>query len=502
MRLGRVSRIVPIFLCLSICLWFGSQSANADVVYKRDGARLKGEIVEENRDFVKIKVFGSIYKIPREEILKIEKSGDIQSQYQSKLKKINDQDDRAWVKLGYWCQEKDLIPESIDCFYNAISVNPDEKDARWELGHRKYRGKWVTSGEYYRAKGYVRYRGLWVTKEDKAKYEAGLVKDKGEWITREEYVKRVKDRNDKDLFGDGGLGSEDIPMPVPEADNSGGKRRKAMRNPFGFAGGAVNSPRAKKPESPDERKALAEKIKASGNWQHVHMSKYYNFFSNGSEAESKTYGAAMDRACVTFKKVFGYKPEITRSFPIFMYGNQREFMSRTGRGPGVGGFYSSTGKIVSFHSKDALSTLFHEGTHQFQGLALGNNMWSAKIWFVEGLAVYFEGAKVRSKDIDTSHIPKDRLAHVKRAIQSRRHIKLSTLIRMEQREFGALHYAHAWSLIYFLVNGTKGGKKRFIQYFNGVKRGEDGEKLFEECFDKPIEVIEKAWIEYVKRLRA
>ena len=74
---------------------------------------------------------------------------------------------------------------------------------------------------------------------------------------------------------------------------------------------------------------------------------------------------------------------------------------------------------------------------------------------------------------------------------------------MDQAQFGAVHYAHAWSLIYFLVNGAKGGKKRFVEYWEGVKNGHpDQVALFEELFNKPIEEIEAAWKHYVRNLDA
>jgi hypothetical protein len=175
-------------------------------------------------------------------------------------------------------------------------------------------------------------------------------------------------------------------------------------------------------------------------------------------------------------------------------------MSSTGKGAGVGGFYDGR-KIVGFHGKlgglTTQSVLFHEGTHQFQGLVLGRNMWRAKIWLIEGLAVYFEACKVQGRRLNVK-IPRSRLGAVKRAIRSGSYVPLATLIRMEQRQFGALHYAHAWSLIHFLVNGARGGKKRFIEYWEKTKEGgHDGVTLFEEIFNKPMSEIEAAWKDYV-----
>ena len=43
-------------------------------------------------------------------------------------------------------------------------------DARWELGYRKFNGRWVTEAEYYEAEGYVRWQDRWVTPEEFGEY--------------------------------------------------------------------------------------------------------------------------------------------------------------------------------------------------------------------------------------------------------------------------------------------------------------------------------------------
>jgi len=497
------SLFLPLSLAVLLLVLVGT--SGADTVHKTDGGKIRGTVIEETPDYVKIKAYGSIYKIPRSQIARVDRDGDIRGQFSTKQKRLKDYDEKGWLKFAFWCQDNELHPEAIDAFYKVIRINKNNEEAHWELGHRKLGGKWMPARLYYKAKGYVRHLGMWVTKDDKDKFDMGLVKDgpSGEWVSADEAQKRsAKRRRDASLFG-GGLKGGPAQPTAPGGKPLAPKAAPKGRNPFGFGGNPLGRGAAQdKPQSPEERKADVAAQKAKGGWARTRMSKYYDFYSNGPDKEVKTLSSAMDKMCETFKDVFAYKKDIARSFPIYMYGNQQEFMQRTGKGQGVGSYYTSNGQIFSYHSKRAQGTLFHEGTHQFQGLALGRNMWSAKIWFIEGLAVYFEGAKVKRKGIDTSPIPRDRLAHVKRSISSGTYVPLATLLQLEQREFGALHYAHAWSLIHFFVNGTKGGRKRFKNYFKRIKEGEqdnDG-KMFEEIFDKPLPVIEKYWLDYVKRL--
>ena len=103
------------------------------------------------------------------------------------------------------------------------------------------------------------------------------------------------------------------------------------------------------------------------------MSKHYNVFSNGPEQEADHYAKMMDVTLREYRRIFAYKKPLPQPFTIELYKNQQEFMAREGQGPGVGGFYDGR-RIVTYHEKTAgsgtVGTLFHEGTHQFQGLLI------------------------------------------------------------------------------------------------------------------------------------
>lgn len=468
-----------------------------DVIWKTDGGKLRGRIVSETRTSVVMDTPGGRLTVRRNEIARIEREADVLGELEQRRGQLTASDLRGWYDLGVWCQGQGLYPQAIDCFHEVLRIEPDHADARFELGYRRHEGRWVTESEYFEARGYERWEDRWVTPEEREKLEAGLVQVDGRWVTREslEAAERERAGPARDTRAAGGGATP----TAPAADE---RRRRDPGNAWGGrpqggqAGGA--------PLSPEERAAQVEQEKQKGGWAVAHSSKYYDFYSNGPRDEVLLLARTMDLMCDEFKKVFQFEQEITRSFPVWLYGSQQEFMSRTGHGPGTGGFYDGR-KIVGFHGKSGgLSTqgvLFHEGTHQFQGLCMGQNMWRAKIWLIEGLAVFFEASEVQGRRLAVGAIPKDRLAHVKRAISSNSYVPLRDLIRMDQAQFGALHYAHAWSLIYFLVNGTQGGKRRFVEYWERAKLGEAGVPLFEELFDRPIEEIEAAWKQYVLQLQ-
>ncbi|MEZ6184369.1 MAG: DUF1570 domain-containing protein [Planctomycetota bacterium] len=481
-----------------------------DVIYKVDGGKLKGDILRESRSSVTIRTLGGTVTVPRTEIAKVERDGDIFRAFDEKKAKLEKRPSaEGWFEFGTWCQQQGLYPEAIDAFHETLALDSDHDDARWELGYRRLAGRWVTTNEYFEAKGFVRYQGRWVTPAEKENLEAGLVEVDGQWVRAEDVElddapvasARREERRERPTRSE------------PERPRSGGatserEKKPAPRDPAERWRGGAGAPLGGQdgpPLSEDERDAQLEANKQQGGWQIGYKSKYYDFYSNGDMDEVKLWAAIMDLMCEEYIKIFKFEGEITRPFPILLYGSQQEFMSKTNNGPGVGGFYDGR-KIVAYHKDQGgghgtLSTLFHEGTHQFQGLVMGQNMWRAQIWLIEGLAVFFEASEAQGKRLRTGTIPKDRLAHVKRAMNGGQFVPLATLIRMEQAQFGALHYAHAWSLIYFLVNGTKGGKKRFIEYWEQVKGGHpDQVGLFEELFNKPIDEIEAAWKSYVQGL--
>lgn len=474
-----------------------------DVIWKTDGGKLRGRIVSETRTSVVIETPGGRLTVKRNEISRIERDGDVFREFETRRGNLRSSDLRGWYDLGVWAQEQGLYPQAIDCFHEVLRIEPDHADARFELGYRRHEGRWVTEGEYFEARGYKRWEDRWVTAEEHEKLEAGLVQVDGRWVTRESLEAADAERARS--------GARPEPKDERATASSGGRDaggERQRRNPGAPWAGGGNRPLGGQvggaPLSPDERAAMVAQQKQQGGWAIAHSSKYYDFYSNGPMEEVQQLARTMDLMCDEFKKVFHFEDEITRSFPVWVFGSQQEFMSRTGMGPGTGGFYDGK-KIVAFHGKlgglSTQSVLFHEGTHQFQGLCMGQNMWKAKIWLIEGLAVFFEASEVQGRRLAVGAIPKDRLAHVKRAISSGTYVPLRELIRMEQAQFGALHYAHAWSLIYFLVNGTQGGKRRFVEYWERAKQGEEGVALFEELFDRPIEEIEAAWKQYVLQLQ-
>jgi len=473
---------------LIVALSFSLLLFGQDVIFLDGGGKVKGTIIEENEDFIIVKTKAGEIPIKRERIERIEYGAGFQEEYQRRIDELDKEDPDAWYELGVWCRMKGYEKEAEDCFRKAIEIDPDHKESREELGYYKLEGKWVTEDEYWRAQGYEKYGGVWLPKEEVERLKT-----------------RRKARKKKETSKEGSESDEEAdaaeePPPDPSADPSGGLARNLRQK---------RNTRFIPPEDPKERKEWIKKEKERGGWKVVYESKHYIFFSNAPYDTTKMYAHMMDRVYKEYKKIFQYKGKQKRPFVITMYGSYQEFLRKERKPPGVGGFYDGTriscpcGRVGRLDTK---TVLLHEGTHQFQGMVWPNMLSLTRvpgaIWFVEGLAVYFEsGTFDPSTGAFRLTLNKNRLSTLKRAMASGRFVRIERLLEMTQRGFGAYHYAHAYGLVYFLVNYSKAFRKKFKKYFDaftkpGVKPKEEFIKLFGDDWDR----LNEAWRKYILSL--
>lgn len=163
--------------------------ALGDIVHLNTGGRVIGKIIERTPDGLVVSTPGGmIVKIPTDDIDEIEE-GSVEEIYEQQSKEIADDDADAHYKLGLWCKDVGLRAEAKREFEKVIALEPENEDARWQLGYQKIGGKWVSEDEIMRQKGFVKHEGAWVTKEDYEKIQKGFVKYNDEWVSREDCEK-------------------------------------------------------------------------------------------------------------------------------------------------------------------------------------------------------------------------------------------------------------------------------------------------------------------------
>lgn len=165
----------------------------------------------------------------------------------------------------------------------------------------------------------------------------------------------------------------------------------------------------------------------------------------------------------------------------------------------------------------------HECSHQFLHLAC-NGSAHVPTWFNEGLAVYFESGQFKNGEF-VIRLPADRIEDLRAAYTDRR----ATLLPLNQYldhhgHIAAEQYAEVFAMVHFWVFGTcvpnpkeckhkDCGLKRFRDYWQALKKGEDGTAAFDRVFlqdmikaqgGRPAAIAawQKALVDYViKRLK-
>ncbi|MFN0060189.1 MAG: tetratricopeptide repeat protein [Planctomycetota bacterium] len=183
-------------------------------------------------------------------------------------------------------------------------------------------------------------------------------------------------------------------------------------------------------------------------------------------------------------------PRVGRKYDITVYRNAEEY--RANGGPlTAGGHYSPyTRTLYIFQYKkqsDLLLVLYHEGSHQY----LHEYMEYIPQWFNEGLGDFFGGAWIspngKKAIIDPSAWRIDGIKDVLR-------IKglcppTAELMNMSRAEMygekAGIHYAQAWAIVYYCLNGGQEKYKQpLVKYFLALRKGLSIREAFQATFGK------------------
>ncbi len=148
------------------------------------------------------------------------------------------------------------------------------------------------------------------------------------------------------------------------------------------------------------------------------------------------------------------------------------------------------------------SVVVHEFTHALHAADMLARQQRHPIWLLEGLATLFEAS-----DRNGGVVPRHsyRLAIVQAAARSGRTLPWKTLMKMNQVTFmrsARLAYAQSRYMLFYMYE--KGLLKKFYdEYTDKANYGSDRSALesFEVVFGKPIESVEREWKQWVLKQR-
>lgn len=449
-------RFIRLFLLTAAAViafsFLAPHGVNADdVITLVGGRKITGTIIEETKEYLKIRQTGSgvVSTFKQDEVDDIKRGPDVRKEFASRFDsaKKNKSADELY-ELGAWISKR--IPELADkCFKAALEINPEHAPTHAFIGEELVDGKWV-------------------------KKEA----EKPKHVLKPEPKTEPAPQNPS----------------VPEAKPEPGKDAAVPKD----NAGEVAPQMAVKPFKDDkEKNEWIDKIKKDAGFSACVETKNYFIFTVGDTTEATNLGKLMDKMFGQWKTIFNFEGTPPRKLPIWLYGDQQTFMRAQNEPPDSGGFFDGE-KINTYKRRGGggaslQEVLFHEGTHQFECLMIPNMLKEPDrvgAWLIEGLAVYFEPSVVAGGDVTTNTIPQERCGRLKMMIMQNRGMSLKDLITTPLERFVAPHYEYGWGLVYFMVNYSNGKyRKKFVQYWKFIMGGgantvENFEKTVGTTLDK------------------
>ncbi len=230
-------------------------------------------------------------------------------------------------------------------------------------------------------------------------------------------------------------------------------------------------------------------------------SQFYTIHTNLPDDQLRPYARHMDQTYDAFAQRFSRFRAKRRDKPdLYLFAQRDEYNAYLK----TRGFdASSTGGLFFVRAEDSglatwvndrpmqstLQTLQHEGFHQFAYEHIGTGL---PLWVNEGLAVYFEQARLVKGKMKTGLAEHPRVVRLKAAANDEELLGFEELLtidsatwfaNMQEGERGSLQYLQAWSVVYFLIHAD-GGKYRtaFEAYLQGLAKGHPHDKAFEDAF--------------------
>jgi tetratricopeptide (TPR) repeat protein len=101
------------------------------------------------------------------QVTRITGGGNELAEYRDRAADISPGDSAGWVALGDWARDRGLHTQARESFERALAADRNNADALLALGHVNLNGRWLTSDESYRARGYEQFEGRWVLPDER-----------------------------------------------------------------------------------------------------------------------------------------------------------------------------------------------------------------------------------------------------------------------------------------------------------------------------------------------
>jgi hypothetical protein len=134
----------------------------ADTVVLRNGLELHGAATETDAEVHLAREGRSPLTFDRALVREIRRGESPAEAFEARARAVDGKDAAAWYRLGLEARQKGLDAQAKDAFERVLSVDPEHRAARRELGYEKVGEEWLAADEAWRRKGFVLCAGRWV----------------------------------------------------------------------------------------------------------------------------------------------------------------------------------------------------------------------------------------------------------------------------------------------------------------------------------------------------
>lgn len=445
-------------LLVVAALGAGAASALADIIHLKDGRKIEGKILEENRTEVVIETrFGGKRRVEQDRILRIERKRTAKELYESRKKSADEKSADSMYELGKWCKENGLVVESLEAFRKALAVDTNHAEARAALGYVRKDGRWMRKSQAEAAaaaeperKPERRSAGAAVSLDTGFLEDAGFEERNGEWLSMREKSK-VKDglRRYKGRY---------YPPNVVEK----------MQQGFVQVGGDWLSY--------EEADRLHDTWDTAWELSSVH----YDIRSDWPRSEIEDLFEQLEQNYREYARVLGGPPE--QSLKVYAFRQHQDYLDflaskKLSKFSGSDAFFDARSGLVVAHSGKnyQLVRRIIGGVACWQYFKFSYDS-AMPGWLAEGISIYFrrfgydaDGNYVRARPDEA------RIEHVIEAMETDNVIPIQDLIRLEMFtviDKGMIKFfsAQSWALVnYLLVRADETTRRDFLRYVDRLR---------------------------------
>jgi tetratricopeptide (TPR) repeat protein len=228
--------------------------------------------------------------------------------------------------------------------------------------------------------------------------------------------------------------------------------------------------------------------------RHEYTSPHYQIYSDMDTKVCFEASKILEQAYAVFVIRLERAPTTNERFKVFLFsgeaGYQQHVLGLFGStAPHTAGLYAPGLRQLFIWNlrerEEMMQTVRHEGFHQY----LDRIMDNPPLWFNEGLAEYFEEAKVINGKWTTGAVRRDHLALLEKPQP------LSEFLFLDNRAFmknAFMDYAEAWAFIHFLLHTTRENHQLFDAFWDAFKTiPAHADAIRTALGDRPIRLLDE-----------